>query len=131
MSAQPSRPSIFPAGGRPAAPPAVSRETHDAARKSVRALLDKSQAFHEMKPQDREALAKGLVQIGSYLAEPDGKRLRPEQMSAQVRADSFGGRRRVRLRRRGARRPRTPGTALQVSGRKGRRRECRRVARIR
>jgi hypothetical protein len=86
MSAQPSRPSIFPAGGRPAATPPVSRETHDAARKSVRALLDKSQAFHEMKPQDREALAKGLVQIGSYLAEPDGKRLRPDQMSAQVRA---------------------------------------------
>lgn len=87
MSAQPSRSSIFPSGARPAAaPPPVSRETHEAARKSVRALLDKSRAFHEMNPQDRETLAKGLVQIGSYLAEPDGKRLRPDQMSAQVRA---------------------------------------------
>jgi hypothetical protein len=86
MSAQPTRSSIFPSGARPAAPPPVSRETHEAARKSVRDLLAKSQAFHELAPQDREALAKGLVQIGSYLAEPDGKRLRPDQMSAQVRA---------------------------------------------
>jgi hypothetical protein len=87
MPATPHRSSIFPAAGRPpAAPPPVSRETHESARKAVRELLARSQAFHEMPPTEREALAKGLVQIGSYLAEPDGKRLRPEQMSAEVRA---------------------------------------------
>jgi hypothetical protein len=86
MSAQPSRSSIFPSGARPATPPPVSRETHEATRKSVRALLDKSSAFHEMDPKDREALAMGLVKISSYLLEPDGRQLRPDQMSPQVRA---------------------------------------------
>jgi len=86
MPANSSKSAIFPAAGRPAAaPPPVSRETHESARKAVRDLLARSEAFHELPPTDREALAKGLVQIGSYLAEPDGRRLRPDQMSPDVR----------------------------------------------
>jgi hypothetical protein len=75
-----------PAARAASAPPPVSRETHDAARRAVRDLLERSRSFNELAPDKREALAKGLVQIGSYLAEPDGVRLRPDQQSPQVRA---------------------------------------------
>lgn len=75
-----------PAARAASAPSPVSRETHDAARRAVRDLLERSRSFNELAPEKREALAKGLVQIGSYLAEPDGMRLRPDQQSLQVRA---------------------------------------------
>ncbi|WP_242113168.1 hypothetical protein [Luteimonas aquatica] len=75
---------------RAAAPPPVSRETHDAARRAVRDLLERTRSFGELAPDKREALAKGLVQIGSYLAEPDGMRLKPAQQSSQVRALADG-----------------------------------------
>lgn len=76
--------AIFP----PAAPaaPLASADTHLAARRAVRELLERSQSFNELAPDKREALAQGLVRIGSYLAEPDGLRLKPEQQSPQVRA---------------------------------------------
>ncbi|QNH19954.1 hypothetical protein HEP73_00852 [Xanthomonas sp. GW] len=78
--------SIFPRSvpaARAAAAPA-SRETHEAARLAVRDLLQRSQSFNELPADKRETLAKGLVQIGSYLAEPDGVRLK--RQSPQVRA---------------------------------------------
>lgn len=86
MSSANARPSIFPPHARAAAAPMASRETHDAARRTVRELLERSRSFHELAPEKREALARGLVQIGSYLTEPDGVRLAPGQHSPQVRA---------------------------------------------
>ena len=81
-------PRSVPAARAATAPPQplASRETHEAARVAVRTLLESSKHFHELAPEKREALAKGLVQIGSYLTEPDGLRLKPEQQSPQVRA---------------------------------------------
>lgn len=69
-----------------AAPPPASRETLDIARLQVRKLLESSESFNQLAPDKRETLAKGMVQIASYLAEPDGMRLKPEQQSPQVRA---------------------------------------------
>lgn len=68
------------------AQPIASEETTRAARQTVRALLERAQSFSELSPEKREELANGLVRIGSYLAEPDGVRLKPEQQSPQVRA---------------------------------------------
>jgi len=76
---------------------AASAETHNAARVAVRELLEKSDAFQQLDPSKRQALAQGLVEIGSYLAEPDGLRLAPEQQAPQVRAlatSSFTGKQR-------------------------------------
>jgi len=76
---------------------AASAETHNAARVAVRELLEKSDAFQQLDPGKRQALAQGLVEIGSYLAEPDGLRLAPEQQAPQVRAlatSSFAGKQR-------------------------------------
>ena len=70
------------------APPvtASSQEAHDAARVAVRDLLERSDAFKALPPDKRVALAQGLVQIGSYLAEPDGVRVAPQHLSPAVRA---------------------------------------------
>lgn len=80
--------TIFPrtavSAARPPAP-MVSKETHDAARQAVRALLEKTEAFPLLSPEKREALAQGLVQISSFLAEP-GQKLKPNQHSPQVQA---------------------------------------------
>jgi hypothetical protein len=79
--------SVFPSSAqrRPAqVAPAASRETVDAARQAVRGLLQRSQAFNALPEDKRRQLAHDLVQIGSYLAEPDGVRLK--QQSPQVRA---------------------------------------------
>lgn len=91
MSPATAKSSIFPPSARSAAAaPVASRETHESARMAVRNLLENSKAFHELAPDRREALAKGLVQIGSYLAEPDGLRLPPDQQSPQVLALAGG-----------------------------------------
>jgi len=88
-------PSVFPSSAvRRSAPPpaptkpAASRETVDAARQAVRGLLQRSQAFNALPEDKRRQLAHDLVQIGSYLAEPDGVRLK--QQSPQVRALAGG-----------------------------------------
>ncbi|MED5617765.1 hypothetical protein [Ideonella sp. BN130291] len=83
--------SVFPASAvrryapppRPARP-AASPETVEAARQTVRSLLQRSQAFNALPEPKRRQLAHDLVQIGAYLAEPDGVRLK--QQSPQVRA---------------------------------------------
>jgi hypothetical protein len=62
----------------------ASRETVDAARRAVHGLLMRSQAFNALPEDKRRQLAHDLVQIGSYLAEPDGVRLK--RQSPQVRA---------------------------------------------
>jgi hypothetical protein len=75
--------SLFPPSARRRAPAAVaSRETVDAARQGVRALLESAPAYNALAPEKRVALANALVQISSYLAEPDGLRLK--QQSPQV-----------------------------------------------
>lgn len=79
--------SVFPLSAMrrpPQAAPLASRETVDAARQAVRGLLQRSQAFNALPEDKRRQLAHDLVQIGSYLAEPDGVRLK--QQSPQVRA---------------------------------------------
>jgi hypothetical protein len=82
--------AIFPPRTQPAAraasAPVASRETVDTARRKVRAMLESNDAFGQMAPEKREALARGMVQIATYLAEPDGIRLKPGQQSPQVRA---------------------------------------------
>jgi hypothetical protein len=82
--------SVFPssavrrASAPPASKPPASAETVAAARDAVRALLQRSQAFNAMPETARRQLAHNLVQIGSYLAEPDGVRLKKQ--SPPVRA---------------------------------------------
>ena len=80
--------AIFPPRSQAAAraAPPASRETVDVTRQQVRKLLESSDSFAQLSPQKREELAKGMVQIASYLAEPEGLRLKPEQQSPQVRA---------------------------------------------
>ncbi|QDH70458.1 hypothetical protein [Marilutibacter alkalisoli] len=81
--------AIFPKSApaaRATAAPMASRETTDVVRRKVRQMLEQAESFQELAPEKREALAKGLVQVGSYLAEPDGVRLKPNQLSPQVRA---------------------------------------------
>ena len=84
-------PAIFPTPVRTAARaapvrPLASEEATNAARKAVRDLLERTRSFYELSPKTREELANGLVRIGTYLAEPDGIRLKPGQQSPQVRA---------------------------------------------
>ncbi|MBO9645339.1 MAG: hypothetical protein J7603_19690 [Pseudacidovorax sp.] len=79
--------SVFPmTARRPTAQRATtaSRETVDTARQTVRTLLQRSQAFNALPEDKRRQIAHDLVQIGSYLAEPDGMRLK--RQSPQVRA---------------------------------------------
>ncbi|XZG68938.1 hypothetical protein ACTSKR_09750 [Chitinibacteraceae bacterium HSL-7] len=64
----------------------VSKENLDATRLAVRDLLSKSQAFNALEEDKRRQLANDLVQIGTYLAEPDGVRVGADQQSAPVRA---------------------------------------------
>jgi len=70
----------------PAAPSPVSRETHESARTAVRGLLERTPAYQSLDPERRRELAHNLVQIGSYLAEPDGVRVPPARLSPGVRA---------------------------------------------
>jgi len=74
------RRAVAPPGTRPPA----SAETVAAARGAVKELLQRSQAFNALPEDKRRQLAHDLVQIGSYLAEPDGVRLKKQ--SAPVRA---------------------------------------------
>jgi len=83
--------SVFPATALrrpPQAAPLASGETVAAARQAVRGLLQRSRAFNALPEDKRRQLAHDLVQIGSYLAEPDGIRLK--RQSAPVRALADG-----------------------------------------
>ncbi|MBR0692731.1 hypothetical protein [Bradyrhizobium lablabi] len=84
-------PSVFPSTAlrraAPQLPPARSRvspQTLQATRVAVHDLLRQTQAFNALPENKRRELANGLVQIGTYLAEPDGMRLK--RQSPQVRA---------------------------------------------
>jgi hypothetical protein len=84
------RASVFPSPAArraivpPASKPPASAETVAAARGAVRELLQRSRAYNALPEAQRRQLAHDLVQIGSYLAEPDGVRL--AQQSARVQA---------------------------------------------
>jgi hypothetical protein len=82
MSNPATRSSVFPPA--PAIP--TSRETQVAARTAVRELLEHSETFQALDPVKRRDLAHNLVQIGTYLAEPDGVRVPPAQQAPSVRA---------------------------------------------
>ncbi|TQV86029.1 hypothetical protein FLL46_18775 [Aliikangiella coralliicola] len=64
----------------------ASQENVDSTRTAVRDLLQKSAAYNELDEVKRRALANDLVQIGTYLAEPDGVRIDPSKQSDSVRA---------------------------------------------
>ena len=88
-------PSVFPSSAirgaatpPPLPRPRVSPQTLQATRVAVHELLQRTQAFNGMPENKRRELANGLVQIGSYLAEPDGIRLR--RQSEPVRALAGG-----------------------------------------
>jgi hypothetical protein len=67
-------------------PLGVSPETQDAARVAVRDLLSESRAFEALGDVKRRELANNLVQIGAYLAEPDGVRVPARHQAPAVRS---------------------------------------------
>lgn len=67
-------------------PVAASRETTEAARRGVRELLERSDAFRALDETKRRELANGLVQIATQLVAPGGVHVPPQQMSAPVRS---------------------------------------------
>lgn len=75
--------------------PVASQENIDSTRHAVHNLLNKSEAFNALDENKRRALANDLVQIGTYLAEPDGMRIDPNQQSEPVRAMAEDGVRRT------------------------------------
>lgn len=77
-------PAIFPrtVPAARAAKPAGSEEATTAARIAVRQLLERAQNFDKLDSKKREELAKGLVQIGVALAEPNGLRVAGPQVKA-------------------------------------------------
>ncbi|WP_211251624.1 hypothetical protein [Andreprevotia chitinilytica] len=80
--------SRYPAPPAPARAQAVavSQETQDQARISVRQLLERSPAYGRLDHGTQRQLAHDLVKISSYLAEPEGQRLAPSQTAPAVRA---------------------------------------------
>ena len=65
--------------------PQVSPETLNTARATVRSLLESSPAYAELPDDKRKQLARDLVQVSSFLAEP-GMRVAPQHMSRDVLA---------------------------------------------
>jgi hypothetical protein len=65
--------------------PSTSPDTLEATRTSVRRLLESSPAYAELGEDKRRQLARDLVNVGSFLAEP-GMRVAPQHMSPQVQA---------------------------------------------
>ena len=66
-----------------ASKPPVSAETLNAARETVRNLLESSESYKQMPEDKRKALAHDLVNVSSFLAEP-GMRVAPKHMSPDV-----------------------------------------------
>ena len=52
--------------------PLNDAETLDVTRTKVRELLEKSQAFQALSPEERRDVAQSMVRVGSYMANPDG-----------------------------------------------------------
>jgi hypothetical protein len=69
----------------PATHSPVSAETLNTARATVRSLLESSPAYAELPEEKRVQLARDLVQVGAFLAEP-GMRVAPQHMSPEVLA---------------------------------------------
>ncbi len=78
--------ALFPDTARRSASPPASAEAVDTARRSVRELLESSQSFGALPPDERREMANNLVKISTYLAEPDGQRVPPQAMGADVQA---------------------------------------------
>lgn len=56
-----------------------SQEAIDVTRQKVRELLLKSDAFRELPPAKQQEIANHTVQLGTYLAEPEGLRVHQQQ----------------------------------------------------
>ena len=69
----------------PTPKPPVSDETLQAARASVRQLLESAPAYAELPEDKRRQLARDLVNVSAFLAEP-GMRVPAQHMSPEVRA---------------------------------------------
>lgn len=85
--------TIFPRtvpAARAAIAPVASAEAITAARLAVRELVQRTKSFEKLAPKQREEFAKHLVQIGTYLAEPEGERVKPSpQVLALAEGDSL------------------------------------------
>lgn len=53
-------------------PPPPDAETLQTTRAKVRQILDRSEAFGQLPPEERLEIARQMVRIGSYMANPDG-----------------------------------------------------------
>jgi len=82
--------SALPAPSPSSATPPVSRETLQATRSSVRALLEQSPAYTRLAPDTQRQLAHDLVQVGAFLAEP-GMKVDPQQAAPEVQSLAAGG----------------------------------------
>ena len=82
--------AIFPrtavAPVRAPSPPRVDRELMDTARQKVKTLLLSTDAYAHLPPDKAQALAKGMVDIATYLTAPDGMHLSRAQVAPAVRA---------------------------------------------
>src|SRR6266700_4707559 len=58
----------------------ADQETLSLVRPEVRAILESSQAFHKLPSEDQKKLAGAMVEVSSYMTNPDGlaaKELKP------------------------------------------------------
>lgn len=62
----------LPALQPPSVTPGPVPDTLTVTRSKVRELLERSEAFNELTPQERRDIAHQMVRIGSYMADPDG-----------------------------------------------------------
>ena len=69
-----------------AATPPVDRSLMETARHKVRALLQSTDSFSHLPPDKAQALAKGMVDIATYLTQPDGVHLSRAQVAPAVRS---------------------------------------------
>lgn len=66
--------------------PSVSDEALNTARITVRELLERSPAYHSLDEVKRRTLARDLVQVGAFMAEPGGVRVPPQHAAPEVLA---------------------------------------------
>src|SRR3954447_19147662 len=82
------RRSVPPAASKPLA----SREAVESARVAVRGLLHNNRSYNALPDEKRRQLAHDLVRIGTYLAEPDGIRLKQQSTPVRALADDQAAR---------------------------------------